>query len=262
MRFLYAVEDSRQLHTYQIAAQRLQPRLEAYIRFLKAEYAVEELPRALVLTSLETATELLSGIPVPAYTNEYRVMFCPDPDVWRSIWLRQLDGLEGETAEEVRAYYETAVNDDRLLSILGHELAHHIEMFPDFDDGDAREAGIWFEEGMVEYIGRRYFLTEEAFAREARVNRLLVELLENRYGGHSLEDFGASTYEGDYASIFFEYWRSFLAVNELVNRFGSVKEVFRSYQEWAKNPGGQTLEEWFDQGNQFMKCRNTIGEGN
>ena len=245
MRFLYAVETSHELRTYQTAAQRLQPRLEAYVRFLEAEYAVEDLPRAVVLTSREAATELLSGIPVPAYTNEYRVMFCPDPDVWRDIWLRQLDGLEGETAEEIRACYETAVTEDRLLSILGHELAHHIEMFPDFDDADAREAGIWFEEGMAEYIGRRYFLTEEAFDREARINRLLVELLEGRYGGHSLEDFGAATYEGDYASIFFEYWRSFLAVETLVKRFGSVKEVFRSYQKWGEAPGGQTLEGWF-----------------
>lgn len=248
MRFLYAVETPQELHTYQAAAQRLQPRLEAYVRFLEEEYAVEELPRAVVLAGRETATELLSGIPVPAYTNEYRVVFCPEPDVWRGIWLRQLDGLTGETAEEVRAYYETAVNDDRLLSILGHELAHHIGMFPDFGDEAARETGIWFEEGMVEYIGRRYFLTGEVFAREVRVNRLLVELLKGRYGGHPLEDFGASTYAGDYAGIFFEYWRSFLAVDGLVSRFGSVKAVFHSYQEWTENPGGRTLEEWLGAG--------------
>lgn len=246
MRFLYAVENARQLHTYQTAAQRLRPRLEAYVHFLEEEYAVEALPRAVVLTGREAATELLSGIPVPAYTNEYRVMFCPDPEVWRDIWLRQLDGLEGAAAEDIRAYYETAVNEDRLLSILGHELAHHIEMFPDFDDAGAREAGIWFEEGMAEYIGRRHFLTEEAFDREARINRLLAELLEGRYGGRSLEDFGSSAYEGDYAGIFFEYWRSFLAVEALVRRFGSVKEVFRSYQKWGEAPGGQTLEEWFN----------------
>ena len=246
MRFLYAVENSRQLRTYQAAAQRLQPRLEAYIRFLEEEYAVEELPRAVVLTGREAATELLSGIPVPAYTNEYRVMFCPDPDVWRDIWLRQLDGLEdGPAAAEIRACYEASVTDDRLLSILGHELAHHIEWFPDFDDAGAREAGIWFEEGMAEYIGRRYFLTEEAFDREARINRLLVELLEDRYGGLSLEDFGAAAYEGDYASIFFQYWRSFLAVESLVRRSGGVKEVFRSYRKWSETPSGQTLEEWF-----------------
>ena len=246
MRLLFAAEDEREFRAYEAAAQRLQPRLEAYIRFLAEEYEVQELPRAVVWTGREAATELLSAIPVPAYTNEYRIVFCPDPAVWRDIWLRQLEGLaDSPAAREIRTYYETAVNDSRLLSILGHELAHHIALFPDFDDAGARESGIWFEEGMAEYIGRRYFLTEEAFAAEARIDRLLVELLEPRYGGHPLEDFGASTYEGDYASIFFEYWRSFLAVEELVRRSGGVREVFRSYRQWSAEGRGRTLEEWF-----------------
>ncbi len=247
MRSLFTVESEAQLCAYQAAAARLRPRLEAYVRFLQAEYAVQALPRAIVWTGREAATALISDIPVPAYTNEYRVMFCPDPAVWRDIWLSQLEGLEESAAvREIRAYYGTAVDDDRLLSILGHELAHHIAVFPDFDDDDAREAGVWFEEGMVEYIGRRYFLSEAAFAAEARINCLLVELLESRYGGHPLEDFGAKTYEGDYASIFFEYWRSFLAVDGLVRRFGGVHEVLLSYRRWLdEDRGGQTLEEWF-----------------
>lgn len=246
MRHLYTVENGDELRAYRTAALRLQPRLEAYVRFLREECAVEELPRAVVWTGREIATELLSGIPVPAYTNEYRVMFCPDPAVWRDIWLCQLDGLaESAAVREIRTYYETAINDDRLLAILGHELAHHSQWFPDFDDAGAREGGIWFEEGMVEYIGRRYFLTEEEFAAEARINRLLVELLRDRYGGHSLEDFGAAAYEGDYAGIFFGYWRSFLAVEELVRRFGGVAEVFRSYREWGNAPAGRTPAEWF-----------------
>lgn len=245
MRYLYTVENEDDLRAYRTIALRFQPRLEAYVRFLREACAVEELPRAVVWTSREIAAELLSDIPVPAYTNDYRVMFCPDPAVWRDIWLRQLDGLaESAVVREIRTYYETAINDDRLLSILGHELAHHSEWFlNDFDDD--WEGGVWFEEGMVEYIGRRYFLTPEAFAAEARINRLLVELLQGRYGGHSLEDFGEATYEGDCASIFFEYWRSFLAVEELVRRFGGVAEVFRSYREWGKAPAGRTLTEWF-----------------
>ncbi len=246
MRHLFAVENEAELRTYKAIVARLRPRLEAYLLFLAEEYDVEDLPRAVVWTGREAATELLSDIPLPAYTNEYRIMFCPDPAVWRDIWLRQLEGVaDGPAASEIRAYYETTVDDSRLLSILGHELAHHSAWFPDFDDAGAREAGIWFEEGMVEYIGRRYFLTEEAFAAESRINRLLVQLLESRYGNHSLEDFGAATYEGDYASIFFAYWRSFLAVEKLVQRLGSVRDVFRSYRQWAGACRGQTLEAWF-----------------
>lgn len=245
MRWLYAVETEEALRSYQSFARRAGPRLEEYIRFLREEYAVEELPRAVVLTGREAATELLSSIPIPAYTNERRVMFCPEAAVWRDIWLGQLDGLaESAAVGEVRTYYETAVNEDRLLSILGHELAHHSEWFLD-DLEDGREAGVWFEEGMAEHIGRRYFLTAEAFDREARIDRLLVELLEDRYGGRPLEDFGAKTYEGDCAGIFFEYWRSFLAVETLVRRFGGVKEVFRSYHAWDESGRTRTLEEWF-----------------
>lgn len=244
VRWLYAVETEEELRSYHSFARRARPRLEAYVRFLREEYAAEEPPRAVVLTGREAATELLSSIPIPAYTNERRVVFCPEAAVWREIYLRQLEGLTGAAAEEVRACYETAVGEDRLLSILGHELAHHSDWFLD-DFEDEREAGVWFEEGMAEYIGRRYFLTAEEFDREARADRLLTELLESRYGGRPLEDFGAETYEGDYAGIFFEYWRSFLAVEALVRRFGGVKEVFRSYHTWDERGRTQTLEEWF-----------------
>ncbi len=245
MRSLFAVESAAQLHTYQAIAARLRPRLEAYLRFLRESWGVQELPGAVVWTGREAATALLSDIPVPAYTNEHRVVFCPDPAVWQDIWLEQLEGLTGGEAEEVRAYYEAGVSDNRLLAILGHELAHHIAAFPDFDDAGARETGVWFEEGMVEYIGRRYFLTETEFAAEARINRLLTELLESRYGGRPLEDFGAETYEEGYAGIFFAYWRSFLAVEALVRRFGGAKEVLRSCRGWHKAGRTQRLEEWF-----------------
>lgn len=244
MRYLYAVETEAELRDYRTFAEGVRPRLESYLRFLREEYAAEDLPRAVVWTSREAATQLLSDIPVPAYTNEYRVMLCPVPAVWRDIYLRQLDGLTGPEASEIRAYYETAINTNHILSVAGHELAHHSEWFLD-DFEDERVSGIWFEEGMVEYIGRQYFLTQTEFRQEARINRLLVDLLEPRYGGHSLEDFGAKTYEGDYASIFFEYWRSFLAIESLVSRFGSIPEVFRSYREWDAKGRGKTLEDWF-----------------
>ena len=98
---------------------------------------------------------------------------------------------------------------------------------------------------MVEYIARRYFLTPREFAEASHVNRLLVSLHSPRLGSRSLEEFGASTYDGSYAAIFFEYWRSFLAVESLTARFGGVEAVFASYRRWHEEGERQPLTQWF-----------------
>ena len=246
MQHIYAVKTPEEFEKYREFVNKIQPKLTEYIRFLRETYQVLDLPRAIVWTDVQTATHLISDLPVPAYTNEYRVVMTPDVEAWRGIYLKQLETLpESGAVEAIRAYYQTALSENNLLQILGHELAHHSELF--LDDFDSYgSGGIWFEEGMVEYISRRYFLTAEEFAAEARVNRQLVALLQGRCGGHSLEEFGAATYQGDYAGIFFEYWRSFLAVADIVERFhGSVPEVFRSYHRWNDSGRGVTLEAWF-----------------
>lgn len=225
MEHIFAVRSEAQMKRYQEFAGRVQPRLDAYIAYLKREFGVSQLPRAILWTDRRTATELLSDIPVPAYTNDYRVVFTPDMEAWQDIYLRQLDGLpDSPEVQVIRDYYTHMLTQNHVLQILGHEFAHHIDLFEDSDD----EQGIWFEEGMAEYISRRYFLTEEEFRREAEINRHLVRLHKPRYGNHSLEDFGRETYAGDYASIFFEYWRSFLAVSELVEVCGGdIHRTFR-----------------------------------
>lgn len=64
MRYLYAVETAAQLSAYEAIANRLRPRLEAYLRFLREEYAVESPPRAIVWTGREIATEVLSSVQI------------------------------------------------------------------------------------------------------------------------------------------------------------------------------------------------------
>lgn len=240
MKHIFAVQFREELQKYQGFAKDIQPKLEGYLAFLKEHYAVNSLPRAIVWTDTETATQLISNIPIPAYTNDYRTVFCPDLESWRSIYLRQLNGHENT---EVRKYYETALGENHVLQILGHEFVHHSELFLD----NAYESSIWFEEGMCEYISRKYFLTDNEFEEAAWINALLVELYQQRYGNHALEAFGAATYEEDYASIFFAYWRSFLAVQKIVERFGGdVLEVFREYHRWHHSGSEKTLLEWFD----------------
>lgn len=250
MEHIYAVETAEELSRCQSLVRPILPAMDGYIRFLQREYAVVELPRAVVWTSQKIATQLVSDIPVPAYTNEYRVMMCPDPAVWRSIYCRQLEPFQGSPdsaalCESICAYYTTELSQRHILQILGHELAHHSKLFAeDFDSYGAN--GVWFEEGMVEYISRRYFLSAEEFERQAAVNRQLVHLFQRQYGWHSLEEFGKATYAGNYASIFYEYWRSFLAVQTIAEAHGGdVHAVFRSYREWAAHDCGQTLAGWF-----------------
>lgn len=224
MEHIFAVRDEAQLRRYREFISEIQPRLDEYLAYLDREFGVESFPRAIVWTDERTATKLISDIPIPAYTNDYRVVFTPDLDVWRNIYLHQLDGLpESPEVREIRDYYTQMLTQNHVLQILGHEFAHHIDLFEDSDN----ERGIWFEEGMAEYISRRYFLTGEEFRREAEINRLLVKLQKSRYGNHSLEDFGRETYAGDYASVFFEYWRSFLAVSKLVEACGGdIRRTF------------------------------------
>ena len=124
--------------------------------FLKEKYRTVDLPRCIVWTDYETATNSISDLTIPAYTNDYRTVMVPDIDVWKKLYLRQLESYkENDKTAKVRAYYEMLTNRN-ILQIIGHEMAHHSDLFLD----DAYEEAMWFEEGMVEYISRKYFLSE------------------------------------------------------------------------------------------------------
>lgn len=239
MKYIYAVAEEAELRQFQDFSARNNQRIRNYLHYLKTEYQVMELPKAIVFTGVETATRLLSSIPVPAYTSEQRTVFCPDLESWMEIYLKQLEGAENT---EVRRYYKTALTEDHILQILGHEFVHHSGLFID----EAYEKSMWFEEGMCEYISRKYFLTDAEFEEEARINTLLVNLFEVRYGVQPLEGFCADTYFGTYAGIFYSYWRSFLAVDHIVDHFGGdVMAAFREYRRWFDTDPSLPLSEWF-----------------
>lgn len=220
MKHLYAVETKEELQKYQEFVHEIEPRLREYIDFLKKEYEVIELPRAIVWASEEIATKIISDIPVPAYTNEFRVVMAPELETWSAIYLKQLDGLEEK--KEIQDYYTNSLSQNHVMQILGHELAHHSELFlEDFESYFSD--GIWFEEGMVEYISRRYFLSEEEFHAEAKVNQQLVDLLKERYGKHSLEQFLNRIINGLITTMVRLWW------NGLMWRFKKNKGRFPCY---------------------------------
>lgn len=55
---------------------------------------------------------------------------------------------------------------------------------------------MWFEEGMAEYISRRYFLTDEEYAAEKETNRILSALYDEKFGRPKLNDFHAPLTDG------------------------------------------------------------------
>lgn len=70
MEHIFAVRSEARLKRYQEFAGRVQPRLDAYVAYLKREFGVSQLPRAILWTDRRTATELLSDIPpIPMSTG-------------------------------------------------------------------------------------------------------------------------------------------------------------------------------------------------
>ncbi|WP_369350774.1 elongation factor Tu [Streptococcus hillyeri] len=244
MNHLYAVETKEQLEIYQQFVKRYDNLLQDYVAYLSNNFQVDELPEVILWSDKIIATKYIRDIAVPAYTNDVRMVMTPELSVWQELYEKQLDDYEAtEQITTLRQHYQN-ISENYLLQIVGHELAHWSELFLDDFDDDL-EQDIWFEEGMVEYISRRYFLTETEFEAEKSVNQELVALYQEKYGWHSLSEFGQKTYEGSYAAIFYEYWRSFLAIDQLVEKLGTVQAIFASYHDWSESKAKQSLLEWF-----------------
>ncbi|WP_314365972.1 elongation factor Tu [uncultured Streptococcus sp.] len=245
MENLYLVKDENQLVAFRDFVSKNAAKLQDYLAFLKDKFAVYDLPQAIIWSDFDSATQIIREIPVPAYTNDRRMVMTPELTVWKDLYLLQLENYE--TSHQTRAIesHYKSLSGNSLLQIVGHELAHWSEHFS--DDFDGYGAYIWFEEGMAEYISRKYFFTDEEFLAEKAYNQSLVKLFQKKHGWHSLNDFGTSTYQGNYVSIFYEYWRSFLTVDKLVENLGSVQTVFDSYHRWANTDKTLTLLDWFIQ---------------
>lgn len=206
MKQVYAYERVSDYEKYEKMTQRMKDLLKPYQFKLEAEYHLKELPKAIVWTTTELATETFSQIPIPAYTNRDIIYFAPDLEEWKRLFL---DQLKDKNLPEVRRYYKT-ISEKHVLAILAHELTHHIDLFPDEFD-DERDDSIWFEEGMCEYLPRKFLFSEEEFDQFVNIEGKLVEVFSDQYGGHSLDDFGAKSYEGSLTSIMYDYWRSFFS---------------------------------------------------
>ncbi|MFL2099491.1 hypothetical protein [Desemzia sp. FAM 24101] len=242
MKQIFAFEDLTQVEPHRKIIQSMFQQLQPYEVYLQQSFALKESPKAIVWTSTELATTIFSTIPIPAYTRKDVIYMSPVMEDWKTIFYEQLDGRD---LPVIKNYYERNM-ESQMMEILAHELTHHSDLFLEgFDDGNW-EKDIWFEEGMCFYLPRKFLLTEEEFDEISTVERTLVKEFKEKYGHHSLSEFGNSTYKGNMTSIMYDYWRSFLAVKELVDRAeGDVMQVFAQYHEWHHTGKKGSLTAYF-----------------
>ncbi|MFG6147431.1 hypothetical protein [Halobacillus sp. B23F22_1] len=229
MKHIYVFETKTEYEQHEAVIEDFKDQLTDYQKYLEQNFALNDLPKAFVWTSKEAATSVFSELPIPAFTNKDSIYFSPEVSAWKELFL---DQLEDKRNARIEAYYHN-LPLNQLLTIAGHELTHHIDLFVDEFD-EEREASIWFEEGMCAYLARKYMLSESEFQEIAQVESQLVDMFNDRYGDHPLDEFGHASYQGSLTSIMFDYWRSFLAVRDLVEgQFGNdIHQVFKTYHAW------------------------------
>lgn len=216
--------------------------LKEYQLILEKDFELKDLPKGIVWTSHELATNVFSDVPIPAFTNKDTIYISADLRAWRKLFIQQLDGKD---FYHIQRFYEN-LSENHILTILGHELTHHSDLFLD-EFGDEREDSIWFEEGMCEYLPRKYLLTEREFDEISTIEKELVDIFTEEYGNRSIDEFGSNSYTASLSSIMFDYWRSFLSVKYLVENLyrNNIKAVFEAYHQWDKEGRKLSLTEYF-----------------
>ncbi|SDD62331.1 hypothetical protein SAMN05421663_11547 [Terribacillus halophilus] len=246
MRHIFSLENTEDYNDYQRLTEEFKEKLSVYQRILQTDYQLIDLPKAIVWTTPELATSVFSEVPIPAFTNKGIIYMTPELTAWKRLFIEQLEGLD---YPEIKAFYEQ-ITSNQVLAIAGHELTHHSDLFLDEFD-DVREDGIWFEEGMCDYLSRKYLLAEQEFMDISNIEYKLINIFKDKYGNHSLEDFGSSSYEGSLTSIMYDYWRSGFTVRYLVEKKfdNNVWKVFEQYHKWDREGRKVTLLEYFDVAN-------------
>lgn len=243
MKHIYAFENITEYEKFKSIIQRFNERLNNFQRILEEEYALVDKPKGVIWTSADATTSIFSNLPIPAFTNKETIYITPDVQAWRKLFIQQLDGKD---IPHVQHFYEQ-LSENHILTILGHELTHHSDLFLD-EFGDEREGGIWFEEGMCQYLPRKLLLAEEEFEEISAIEKELVSIFAETYGNRSLDEFGSNSYTASLSSIMFDYWRSFLSVKYLVEEHydNNIKAVFREYHKWDREGRMCSLSEYFE----------------
>jgi hypothetical protein len=229
----FAVSNPRNLGEIEKEGLEVYDRLTEFIVQLKALTEVD-MPRGIVFHDLESATELFSSIPLPAYTSRDLIHMDPRVSTWKTIYLTSIEVVDSPIAKE---YYEK-LNQDDVMLIAAHELVHHSEFFhSEFDSID--EEAMWFEEGMCELIPRLLLMESGKRSILKKAEDELITAYSNLFGSYSLRDFGKAgghyAPDASYASLFYDYWRSTKTVEKLLEGYfaGNLHELINHYVKWT-----------------------------
>lgn len=225
--------------------------LTNYLIFLEKDFGVVAPSIAIIWSNKEVACNYIRECPLPAYTNDERIVFTPSLEIWKKLYLKQLEiyapqeDKDCKILEQIKQFYDQNLSQIDLKQIFYHELAHHSDWFVDVLDEKLHDS-FWFEEGMVEYISRYYLYSPENYQKNRKINQMILNLYKKYFPLPSLEEFGDDSYLQEFGHIFATYWHAYLTCDALVERFGSFKAVMESYQSWTQQTKVKTLSEWFD----------------
>ncbi|WP_440894824.1 hypothetical protein ACS127_09610 [Amphibacillus sp. Q70] len=243
MKYIYAFETKQEYSEYEDVISQLIPEINQYKAILEEKYELKELPNGFVWTTPYIASHIFSNIKLPAYTRNEAIYLSPDKTKWLDIFHEQ----QGDYAMEwVDEYYKNNMFS-QLREIACHELTHHIDLFPGTFD-DYADSDIWFEEGMAFYIPRKNLLSTAEMEEITKIERTIAKQLNEKYGNHSVFDFGEETYEGSIDSIMFDYFRSYLIIKFIVEQFfsGDELDLLKKYNDYFPNRKSINFESYFN----------------
>ncbi|TYS16640.1 hypothetical protein FZC78_11665 [Rossellomorea vietnamensis] len=243
MKYAVSVTDTSRINEIEKSGQELLKKLAEFAVSLKAICSFH-MPRGIVFHDLTSATQLYSTIPLPAYTSRDLIHFTPLIETWKDIFITTAKGVN----KAEKYYSKLDLND--IAVIAAHEFTHHADFFhSEFEDLD--EENMWFEEGMCFYLPRKLILSEEKQAEIMKVESKLIEKYKGDYGEYSLSYFGEAAVEHSdefqYASAFYDYWRSTLVVETLIERYcqNNVGILINHYKEWVDGERKVNLQKHF-----------------
>ncbi|MEH7041349.1 hypothetical protein CN887_02375 [Bacillus pseudomycoides] len=244
MKPAFSVTDSTHIQKIEAEGLKLLNELQSFIPLLQEKVTILSPPKGIVFHDLESATQVYSNIPMPAYTSRDLIHITPLIDVWKNIYLSVTDGKELEKAQQ---YYKQ-LNILDIATIAAHEFVHHAEEFhSDFDAID--EESMWFEEGVCFYLSRKLMMSHEQFKTIMQVEDELISIYQAEFSNYPLNEFGKSAESGSYAGAFYDYWRSTKLIRILVEQYfnNDIQALFSCYHEWVEIKEQISLHAFFVQ---------------